>query len=177
MCIVRILLGRRANVSIASKEGTTALHVSAKNGYLAVIIDLVVAGADLEARESCHGATPLHLAAQEGHSEVVEALIGAGANKDCRSRDGSTPLCIAALHGRSDAVKQLLRAKASPLLAATGSHGSTDIVPLVMAVHRGHSEVVREFIQVGIKCCGSESDGLLALVFAAMSRCVDIIVS
>lgn len=53
--VARILLDRGANVSIAKDGGFSAVHVSAQNGHLAVTLDLVEAGADLEARTWwCH---------------------------------------------------------------------------------------------------------------------------
>lgn len=51
---------QESHVSIAKDGGTTALHVSARYGYLAVTVDLVKAGADPDARTS-ENVTPLHL--------------------------------------------------------------------------------------------------------------------
>lgn len=99
----------------------TALHISAQNGHLAVTVDLVKAGADLEVRVS-DGTTPLGVAAQHGHSAVVEALVKAGADVDSSSWDGATPLLFfAAGQGYLNAVKTLPRAKANPLLAVTSA--------------------------------------------------------
>lgn len=109
-------------------------------------IDLVKAGADLEARRP-EGTTPLFLAAQQGYSEVTAVLIEAGVVVDSRAEDGTTTLmrrrCNA---GHTHVLRQLLRAKASPLLSRTSPHGRT-FVPLDAAAFRGSSEVVRELIQ------------------------------
>lgn len=68
--VVRILLERRANVSIAGDGGLCALHRSAYNGHLAVTVDLIKVGADPEARGP-QGTKPIHQAAAKGHLDVL----------------------------------------------------------------------------------------------------------
>ena len=159
-------------MSTTADEDTTAPHLATSNGHLAVTVELIKAGANLEARK-VEGRTPLHLAAEGGHPGVVAALIEAGANVDSCSETGTTPLFEAARGGHVDAVKELLQAKANPLLAAT-SMGSKNALPLVIAVHGGHSEVVCELIQqVGIEVCGGDSAVLHALCAAAKNQHVE----
>ena len=174
--VVRILLGRRANVSIADYGGVTALHLSAQHGHLAVTVDLAKAGAVLDAKDS-KGGTPLHMAAQCGHSGVIAALIEAGAGVNCRAKNGSTPLYLAAMNGRLGAVKELLRVKADPLLTtmSADSRGGVSFVPLDIAARDGHSEVVQELIQqVGTQGCGGESGGVDALAAATANAHVGV---
>ena len=76
---VRVLLYREANVSVTDDDVTTLGTIPLKNGYHDVTVELIKAGADLEARTS-NGTTPLHKAARNGRSEVVAALIAAGAD-------------------------------------------------------------------------------------------------
>lgn len=104
-------------MSISADGDMTALHFSSLlGGHHAITIDLIKAGADLNATNS-YGATPLHVAAQERHSEVMAALIEAGADVDRRLGDGRTPLLVAAGNGCLEAAKELLHVKANPLLA------------------------------------------------------------
>lgn len=86
--IVRILLDNGAHASVADKEGDTAVHISAREGRLAVTKILVRAGADLSAKSSQFGTTPLQQAAQAGHLEVMSVLIEAGADPNSRRVDG-----------------------------------------------------------------------------------------
>lgn len=174
--VARVLLERGANPSIAAAEdGYTAMHISARNGNLAVTTNLVEAGADLEARTS-DGVTPLYLALYYDNTEVMAALIEAGADVDSRSPDGTTPLFVAASAGSLDAVKNLLRANANPLLSRDVSPGVTGL-PLGAAAEGGHSKVVCELIQeFGIKGCAGPSGGVNALRSAAETGHVDIMV-
>ncbi len=179
---VRILLKKGANVSIPADYGLTALHISAKQGHLAVSRMLVEAGADLEAATSDLGDTPLHMAAERGHHEVMSMLIEAGANPDHRRWEGATPLFMAAQNGHTKAVKVLLRAKADPLLpsaSSTAQHWTSSraqhIVPLDVAAKIGNSEVVRELLQkVGIEGCGGVGGGVYALCLATTEQHLDI---
>ena len=171
--IVKMLLTKGANVSIVDVNGNTALHLTVQEGQVAATKLLVEAGADLEAADS-DGSSPLLLAAEEGHSFLMSVLIEAGANPNSRTLDGTTPLYVAATQGHLDAVKVLLRAKADPMLATPSASG-TGFVPLDMAVQKGHLQMVQELIQqVGIKGCGGESGGLLALNVAAREQHVEI---
>ena len=171
--IARLLLNKRANVSITNDEGFTALHMAAQEGHLAFAKLLVDAGADLEAA-SPEGITPLHNAASEGHSEMVSALIKAGAKINSRFFDGATPLFCAVRYGCLGATRVLLRAKADPLLTTTDNIGEPH-VPLDMAAQGGHSEVVRELIhQLDIEGCGGATGGVEALKLAARNQHIGI---
>lgn len=169
--VVRILLGRGANLAIVDDNGCTALHTTAHQGHLDVAVDLIEAGADLEVATPI-GNTPLSVAAQEGHSEVMKALIEAGANVDSLATGGwtqgtsGTPPYCAAVRGHVGAVRVLLRSGADPLLITTPTGRTME--PLAAAAQYGHVEVVREFIrQVGIEGCGGLSGGHEALCSAA----------
>eukprot|EP00903_Cladosiphon_okamuranus_P019965 g18347.t1 len=74
LSVVRMLLNRRANVSIADEGGYTALHFSAHYRHLTVTVDLMKAGADLDAG-AWEGNTPLFLAAYAGHSQYSWSSI------------------------------------------------------------------------------------------------------
>lgn len=161
-------------MSVAADGGTTALHMSAQDGHLAVTLALIEAGAELDAW-GVRGATPLHLASQYGHAKVVAALVEAGAEVDNRAGDGQTPLYMAALDGRLDAVKVLLRANADPMLTAITRRGFV-YTPLDVATNQGHAKVVFELIQkYGIECCRGGSRRLEVLSIAAKAGHVDIV--
>lgn len=174
--IIRLLLDRGADLTIANEIGDTALHNSADHGHVPATKMLMKAGADLEAA-NIGGATPLHLAAHEGQAEVMSALIEAGANVDSRGPAGATPMFFAAQNGHVGAIRELLRAKADPLLATAHLVGAdtTDIVPLDVAAEEGHLDVVRHLVQnLGIEACGGAGYGSQALCLAAQQQRVDV---
>lgn len=138
--VVKILLNKGANFSLAADDTFTALLASAQGGHIAITKMLLKAGADVQAVNSL-GDTSLHMASQRGHLEVMEMLIEAGANPNSRRPDGSTPLMMAAYEGYMDAIELLLRAGANPLLASREPTGDL-AVALDMAAQKGRSNVV-----------------------------------
>lgn len=178
--VVRALLDKGANVSIAGDDGLTALLASVQYGHLAVtkmLIDEVrrLGGGDLEAAVTSDGFTPLHMAADTGDWEAVRALTEAGANPDSRALKGTTPLHVAASTGHVKAVSELLRAKANPLTSTVLPWGDA-CIPLDAAVTFGHLEVVRMLIQHhGIKGCGGASAGVYALRMATHNKQVQVV--
>ena len=62
-------------LDIKNEEGSTALHLAAKAGHVGVVVALLEAGADINARDGA-GNTALCLASEAGHVGVVSELIG-----------------------------------------------------------------------------------------------------
>ena len=62
-------------LDIKNEEGSTALHLAAKEGHAGVVVALLDAGADINARDGA-GNTALCLASEAGHVGVVSELIG-----------------------------------------------------------------------------------------------------
>lgn len=70
-------------------QGFTPLHNAAYKGQMPVVIALVEAGADVNARDR-KGFTALHHASYKGHQEVVDYLLKKGADPSIRSVTGKT---------------------------------------------------------------------------------------
>ncbi|CAK0820684.1 unnamed protein product, partial [Prorocentrum cordatum] len=76
-----------ANVDALSKNGSTPLLVSAREGHTAVCDALLRAGADADDGGD-KGWTPLLVSAGEGHMEVCQALLQYQANPHGFTGDG-----------------------------------------------------------------------------------------
>jgi hypothetical protein len=74
-----------ASPSECSEGGTLPLTDAARFGQLAMMRQLIAAGADIDAVEA-DGITPLMAAAAEDRVEAVELLICCGAKVSCRDR-------------------------------------------------------------------------------------------
>jgi len=70
---------KHEDVNMVREDGMTALMLSAQNGYVEAIRELISAGADVN-QLSPGGSTALMLAGQKGHPDAIKALIEFGAN-------------------------------------------------------------------------------------------------
>jgi ankyrin repeat protein len=88
--IVRLFL--RAGISPQVKiDDTTVLMEAARRAHNDIAIELINAGADINAQDS-YGATPLIFAGISGASEVMVTLIKKGANVNAKDYMGRTAL-------------------------------------------------------------------------------------
>ena len=78
-------------------HGITPLSWAAMSGHKDVVVAMVEAGADVNARNS-DGATPLIAAAFFGRSEVVKTLLKLGARVDVTNNEGESPLDVMEVH-------------------------------------------------------------------------------
>ncbi|MBY0457944.1 MAG: ankyrin repeat domain-containing protein [Gemmataceae bacterium] len=101
-----------ANVAERGPNRSSALHLAARRGHLAVV-ELLLAGGAAVSRWNHDGSTPLHEAALGGHLEVARVLLAAGANTMATTNGGHSVVC-AALVGGNLALVHLLRACDQP---------------------------------------------------------------
>ena len=96
----------------AQFEVSERLHSAVEAGDIAVVEELLAAGADVNSI-ALHGRTPLHLAAEAGDIAVVEELLAAGADVNSIDLHGRTPLHLVAEAGDIAVVEELLAAGAN----------------------------------------------------------------
>jgi len=89
------LIAAGADVNVGAKNWT-ALHTAAQRGFSKLVEALIVAKADVNARDKC-GGTPLSYAAMYARPEEVAMLLAAGAEVDARFQTGRTPLGVVML--------------------------------------------------------------------------------
>ena len=75
-------------LSLQDKWDRGSLHWASRLGYLAIVILLLAAGANVD-KQANNGKTFI-LAAQYGYIEVVKELLKAGANKKLKANNGET---------------------------------------------------------------------------------------
>ena len=96
---VRALIQAGENVSAVysfpsiprNVTGLSVLHCAACKGHSAVVIELIKAGADVNAT-GMNGETPLHVATKTGKACVIAVLLGAGADANKVDNEGRRPL-------------------------------------------------------------------------------------
>src|SRR5262249_296011 len=117
-------------------SGTTALHYAAGFGTVAIMKDLLAAGAKPTAVNRLKS-TPLHWAVAD--ATKVKLVLDAGAHVDARTLDRRAPLYLAASQSDRNAVIELLLSR--------GADPNTKLVigrtPLMAAAAGGNAEAVR----------------------------------
>jgi ankyrin repeat protein/tRNA A-37 threonylcarbamoyl transferase component Bud32 len=88
-------------------SGRTALITAAMNGHVAVVIALIQAGGDVNAKD-IHNKTALLWAAQKGYAETVQLLLDSGAIETDTTLQGDNVLTLAAWGGYVPMVRMLL---------------------------------------------------------------------
>ncbi|KAL7782787.1 ankyrin repeat-containing domain protein [Trichoderma ceciliae] len=89
------------------RQGSSALHLAAKNGRVESIAKLLEFKADIEALDD-NANTPLHVAVRANQAEATKALLNAGSNINAQNGDQWTPVYTAAYHGIIKSLQILL---------------------------------------------------------------------
>ena len=104
--------------TLTSPIQATALHFAAGfNSSTEVVIELIVAGADVNALDSDQE-SPLHYAA-EMNPDIVPVLLESGANVNLLNYNSLSPLYYAAFSDHDSAVAALMAANADPFLGVS----------------------------------------------------------
>jgi ankyrin repeat protein len=149
--VVRLLLSEGVtpgHVNATTVELWTPLHTACMKGHDRVVGMLLLAGANVAAKDS-RGFTPLHEAALHGHVCVLQQLLAAGADPRAAIPGRPTALHCAAKMGHQQALQTLLAALVtepgdSPLDVAVGG-----FTPLYMAAVGGHTRCVELLVGAG----------------------------
>ncbi|XP_073524944.1 protein phosphatase 1 regulatory subunit 16A-like isoform X1 [Phyllobates terribilis] len=130
---IRQLLESGAEVNAQDAAGTSLLHITAANGYVAAAELLLEHMASLNARDS-DGWEPLHAAACWGQMQLVEMLVAHGADLNAKSLLDETPLDVCSdedvrakileLKHKHDAIRKSQDKHKSALQRRTSSAGS-----------------------------------------------------
>lgn len=135
LSVARLLLkGGYCAVDQLYGGGDTALSLASSLGHGGVVVELLKAGASLEASDT----SPLILAAEGGHSDIVRMLLDHGANPGLCLSDGETAIHRAAANGHAEGLKILLDTGADAKVV--DRNGQT---PLMRAVSNQHWSVVQ----------------------------------
>ena len=158
-------------------EGNTALHLLARNGYVAGIHFLVKNGADVNSRND-DLLTPLHVAAYSANVPAMHVLLSHRADLEVKGNYkaarpsalyGATPLHMAAYNGYFPAVDILLEAGAD--VNARDDYLQT---PLHWAAAKGHVPAIQFLLKARANVRAKDEFGRTALHRAASAAHVPV---
>jgi ankyrin repeat protein len=185
---------RRELENIKGRLGWTPLHVAAEVGEPDQIEDLILKGADVNAR-AANGQTPLHVAAEHGRFGAIPVLLDRKADPNSRDLEDRTParvgihfdtvvemllargavpsdILVASFAGRVDVVEGSL-AKDKTSVTATTRDGNT---PLHLAAEHGHVKVVEILLAHGADLNAiAGTSKFTALHYAALYGRADVV--
>ena len=139
------------------------LHRAAHDGDVAAIIELIEAGADVDARDGS-GRTPAHVAAFASNDEALRALAEADADMNALEYQFYDVLTIAAVADDPDMVQLAMDLGNRADLTTSRYEGTA----LIAAAHLGHQEVVRRLIAGGAPLDHVNNLGWTALIEAVI---------
>jgi len=132
---VREILAKDPALLVARHDGATALHYAAIANDRAMVVLLLGAGAELNARDDTYQMTPIGWANEEGQDGMVRFLYDRGAEVDLHQ---------AAAYGLLDHVRDLVRHTRRPVNSLMGGW-----TPLQLAALWGHPDVVELLLSRG----------------------------
>ena len=143
-------------------DGSTALHLASRKGYVELARFLLDNGADANARDK-RKSTPLHAASIGGHADVVRVLMERGVDVTAENRDGHNPSFLAFIQGCVEVTRVFIEFNVD----AMGDDINT-WPPLHRALFEGRTEVARALLEHGADITHDFQDGLTPLLAASI---------
>ena len=169
--------GAKDQLKEPDENGSTALHLAAERGYVAISQVLLNKEAHVDARDDFER-TALHIAVKGGHLAIVRLLLDRGASTEARNSSEETPLHCAARgrpiynferhlavedgHSALVLVQLLLDRGAS-----TEAKNSSEETPLHYAARCEHSAMVELLLDRGAFIGAENKHGMRPLHIAA----------
>lgn len=172
--LVRLLLAASANPNVMSRNADgndlTPLHMAAEQGSVAMVSDLLEAGARADTA-TVFGETPLHgVRSMMDEPAIAALLLSQGADPNAQTVFGATPLHHAALLGSSRLARVLLANGADPNLANRKGQS-----PLHIAAKAGYTGVVALLLEAGGAPDRRDHSGQTPMALATAGDFPDII--
>jgi ankyrin repeat protein len=135
--VVKILIDKGVNFSMANNGGKSPLHAAAIEGNIDVVEILINAGININAVDN-NGDTALLIAIGSGHNKLIMFLINHGVDINLENHGGFTPLILAVWKNNyfaagllikkgSDVLTKRTKQQFTPLQVANNSKSQFDL--------------------------------------------------
>ena len=170
---VRTLVESGADVMALNKHRRSVLHVACHSGDVGVLRYLLGLGV-LDVEEGgAQGKSPLAAACRAGHLDVVKVLVEeGGADVDVDGRIPRGPLFWACWSGNTEVVELLVNLGAG---SGVGKDEGVWVAGMVSAAQKGHVDVVRMLIAMGVGAEGVGEGEDTALCCACRAGKVEVV--
>ncbi|HET9983622.1 MAG TPA: ankyrin repeat domain-containing protein [Longimicrobiales bacterium] len=168
--LVRLLIGRGADVRRENAQRSTALDYAASEGHVEILRVLHEEHGAAVDHPDQSAPTALWWAALNGHADVVRRLLAYEAAIDRPDAAGFTPLIMAAQHGHMEVMELLIEGGAT--VSAASARGWT---ALTAAAEAGHRDAARLLLEHRGPVDQENADGSTALLVAARSGEAEVI--
>ena len=151
----------------ANSSGRTALLAATHANAIDAARVLIVAGADVNAKDNIDD-SPYLYAAAEGRLEILRMTLAAGADLKSVNRYGGTGLIPAAHHGHPEIVRELL--KTDIAIDHVNRLGWTALLETIILSDGGpaHTEILKLLVNAGADANRADRDGVTPLAHAEM---------
>ncbi|CAJ1368704.1 unnamed protein product [Effrenium voratum] len=151
--VAQCLADHAANVNAQSHDKWTPLIAAAYNGHMAVTELLLSRGASIDSADE-RGWTALMHVAFNGKLDIMKCLLDHGARADQEDKEARTALVYAAFSGHLEGVKLLLanatQSSKNTSWRMDGTQDGTAGLALMFAADKGHSDIVRAFLEASV---------------------------
>ncbi|CAM9793284.1 unnamed protein product [Ectocarpus sp. 6 AP-2014] len=164
--VVTTLIQHGAIVDATDPWGCSPLHKVSGESNVAVIDQLVAAGASVNGIADRFGRTPLHCACTGDCPEAVVSMLRHGARVDVKDDAGDTPLHAASAAGRSEWIRALIDYGAD--IDSLNAKGRT---PLALTAEGGCVGAAKVLLDAGadVNAPADYANGSAALSLATLS--------
>ena len=106
------LLGSLVNLNnceVSAEDGTTPIHVAAKQGNKEILEVLITKDKSLAETKDARGATATHVLCYNGHHQCLPWILKNGGSAAQKDVDGATPVHYGAASGKLECLKELIQ--------------------------------------------------------------------
>ena len=172
--LLKLLLTKRCNedITLKNETGDGLAGIFAGSGMVEGLKYVIEHSQSLAYQRNNMGETPFYLAAQNGHKNCVEALLTLEEDAGMQhfhfneaTNNGQTPLDVAAINGHESVIEAMKKIKGINFNQVNTRYKL--ISPLSLAVHYGHTAVVKTMLQQDNIFTNTKTEPNSILLFAA----------